>query len=139
MRKQSYTVQHTIEDMRKFSNDLRARAVKAGRKRGDIRIFPLMVPIVGSTEEEAFVKYEELRQYVSYEGAITILSGHLGIDLSIYDPDQYIEDMKTEGMQGILNMYDRDSNKKWTIRDAGYTSWTWYGCCKVYWNACSNC
>ena len=113
-----FTVQHTIEDMRKFSNDIRARVVKSGRNRGDIRIFPLMLPIVGSTEEEAFAKYEELKKYVSYEGAITILSGHLGIDFSIYDPDQYIEDMKTEGMQGILNMYDRDSNKKWTIRDA---------------------
>ena len=113
-----FTVQHTIEDMRKFSNDLRTRAVKAGRKRDSIRIFPLMVPIVGSTEEEAFVKYEELRQYVSYEGSVTILSGHLGIDLSMYDPDQYIEDMKTEGVQSVLNMYNRDSNKKWTIRDA---------------------
>ena len=113
-----FTVQHTIEGMRKFSNDLRTRAVKAGRKRDNIRIFPLMVPIVGSTQEEAFVKYEELKQYVSYEGSVAILSGHLGIDLSMYDPDQYIEDMKTEGIQGVLNMYNRDSNKKWTIREA---------------------
>ena len=112
-----FAVQHTVEDMKKFSNDIRNRAKKAGRNGDNILIFPAMLPIVGSTEEEAQRKYEELQSLLSYEGAISILSGHLGIDFSTYDPDQYIENIDSGAIRGVLDLY-ANGNKKWTIRDA---------------------
>src|SRR5699024_12622133 len=41
-----------------------------------------------------------------------------GIDFSKYNPDQYIEEMDTDAVQGNLNMYAKDPHKKWTLREA---------------------
>ena len=41
------------------------------RKRSkEIKILSLFTPIVGRTEEEALVKYEDYKKYISYEGAL---------------------------------------------------------------------
>lgn len=47
-----------------------------------------------------------------------MLSGHTGIDFSQYDPDEYIENIETEAMQGNLNLYTKDPHRKWTLREA---------------------
>ncbi|WP_085991030.1 LLM class flavin-dependent oxidoreductase [Oceanobacillus senegalensis] len=113
-----FTKGHSLEALRNYSQDLRRRTVRQGRNADDIAIFPMVLPIVGSTEEEAISKYEDLQSHVSYEGTAAMLSGHTGIDFSQYDPDQYIEDMETDAVQGNLDMYTKDPNKKWTLREA---------------------
>src|SRR5699024_906379 len=96
----------------------RERVVVQGRNAEDVKVFPMILPIIGATEEAAYAKYEELQGNVSYEGTAALLSGHTGIDFSDYDPDQYIEDIETEAVQGNLDMYTKDPNKKWTLREA---------------------
>src|SRR5699024_12831065 len=49
-----------------------ALPISYGRNRKDIKIFPGLVPIVGSTEAEALEKYEYLKSLVDYDGALAL-------------------------------------------------------------------
>ncbi|MDY0393207.1 LLM class flavin-dependent oxidoreductase [Virgibacillus halophilus] len=109
---------HSLEAVKAYTADLRQRTRRQGRQPEDIKIFPMILPIVGSTEKEAYEKYEELTNHVSYEGTLALLSGHTGIDFSTYDPNQYIEEMKTEAVQGNLDLYAKDPKKRWTLQEA---------------------
>ncbi|AQS56923.1 LLM class flavin-dependent oxidoreductase [Novibacillus thermophilus] len=109
---------HSLESLKNYVQNIRNLVEEQGRDPHSVLIFPLILPIVGSTEEEAHRKYEELKNHVSYEGTLALLSGHTGIDFSKFDPDQYIEDMETEAVQGNLNLYTKDPTRKWTLREA---------------------
>ncbi|MFS0750529.1 LLM class flavin-dependent oxidoreductase [Oceanobacillus sp. 1P07AA] len=113
-----FTKQTSIESLKNYSADIRQRAQEKGRNKDDVKIFPMMLPIVGSTEAEAIAKYEDFVNHISYEGTASLLSGHTGIDFSEYDPDQYIEDIETEAVQGNLDLYTKDPHRKWTLREA---------------------
>ncbi|WP_373893625.1 LLM class flavin-dependent oxidoreductase [Virgibacillus natechei] len=113
-----FTKNHSLEALKAYVADIRERMVEQGRDHENVQIFQMILPIIGSTEEEAYAKYEELTNHVSYEGTASLLSGHTGIDFSKYDPDQYIEDIETEAVQGNLDMYTKDPDKKWTLREA---------------------
>ncbi|MFD2760273.1 LLM class flavin-dependent oxidoreductase [Lentibacillus juripiscarius] len=113
-----FTKNHSLDALKAYVADIRKRTQEQGRYPEDVLIFPMILPIIGSTEEEAYTKYEDLTNHVSYEGTASLLSGHTGIDFSQYDPDQYIENIETEAVQGNLDMYTKDPNKKWTLREA---------------------
>ena len=113
-----FTKNHSLEALASYTEDLRERVVAQGRNAEDVKVFPMILPIIGATEEAAYAKYEELQENVSYEGTAALLSGHTGIDFSGYDPDQYIEDIETEAVQGNLDMYTKDPDRKWTLREA---------------------
>lgn len=113
------TIANNVAELKVFVDDIEARAEKYGRRREDFKIFPAITPVVGATEEEAQEKYEELLSYVSYEGTLALLSGHTGVDFSKYDPDEYVEDLKTDASHGFLDKYTvASTSKKWTVREA---------------------
>lgn len=106
-----------------YVKDMRRRAVEAGRKADDLKIFAIGTPIVGDTHAEAEEKLAEYRQYVRTEGALAQLSGALGIDLAQFDPDTPVSvmaDRKTDATQTALETLVRHSgNGDWTIRQMG--------------------
>lgn len=112
------TTQNTIEELRVFSQDIRARARRQGRRPEDVLIIPGIVPVIGATEEEAKARHEELKSYVSFEGTLALLSGHTGVDLSGFDPDAIVEDVATDGSHGFLLQYAADPDRRWTVREA---------------------
>ncbi len=106
------------EPIASYVKNLRAQAAEFGRDPQSIKIFALFTPIVGRTEEEAWAKYEELSQYISYEGALSLLGGWSGVDFSKYDPDQEIEYIDTNAIKSVLESLTKASpNKKWTVRE----------------------
>lgn len=113
-----FTIQHSLDALKEYTGDVRSRAKRQGRDPQDVLIFPLILPIIGETEEEAHQKFEQLKSLVSYEGTLAMLSGHTGVDFSGYDPDQYIEDMDTDAVQGDIDLYAKDPNRRWTLREA---------------------
>ncbi|HEX6593436.1 MAG TPA: LLM class flavin-dependent oxidoreductase [Bacillota bacterium] len=113
-----FTKHHSLAALKEYTQDIRRRTKQQGRNPEDVLIFPMILPIIGSTEEEAYANYEDVMNHVSYDGTAALLSGHTGIDFSEYDPDQYIEQIETEAVQGNLNMYVKDPNKRWTLREA---------------------
>lgn len=113
-----FTAGPTANVVKKGIDDLRNRIAKNGRQPEDVLVYTTFTAIVGKTEEEAQKKYEELKSYVSYEGALALLGGWTGIDFSEYDPDQVLEYIDSNAMQSAVEVFTRaDPNRQWTIRE----------------------
>ncbi|KAI5855124.1 monooxygenase [Durotheca rogersii] len=67
--------------------DIKARAVAAGRSRDDIKLLPAALVILGDTVEAARAKRLVLDSLVHYESAVASLSIALDFDVSGLDPD----------------------------------------------------
>ncbi|MDQ0272879.1 LLM class flavin-dependent oxidoreductase [Cytobacillus purgationiresistens] len=113
-----FTAGPTAGIVKKGVEDLRKQAKEQGRNQDDIKVFTVFTPIVGRTSEEAHAKYEELKNYISYEGALALLSGWTGIDLSSYDPEDTVEYIENNAIQSALEVFTKaDPNRKWTVRE----------------------
>ncbi len=113
-----FTTQHSLDACKAYVADVRARAEKFGRDKNSLLFLPLIMPIIGDTEEAAEEKLQALVELVSYEGTAALLSGHPGIDFSLYDSDQYLESIETGAIQHAMDRYTKDPNRKWTLREA---------------------
>ncbi|MFF4712988.1 LLM class flavin-dependent oxidoreductase [Streptomyces eurythermus] len=82
--------------------DVRARAVAAGRRADDIAFFQGLSFVVGSTEEEARRKNDEIDDHLSVEGLMTHMSGNIGVDLSAIDPHKPLSELRTEVAHGAV-------------------------------------
>lgn len=99
--------------------DLRAQAAALGRNPRDLQIFALITLVPGRTMAEAEAKHADYLSHVSVEGALTLVSGWTGIDLSTYDPDEPLRHVKNNAIQSALESLTRsdgDPSKVWTIR-----------------------
>ncbi|KOP67308.1 monooxygenase [Bacillus sp. FJAT-18019] len=77
--------ENNIEEARLFYKDVKDRAVAAGRTRDDIVILPGINPIIGRTQEEAELKYEELASLIHIDVALE----YLGRFFDHHDFSQY--------------------------------------------------
>lgn len=105
-----------MEAVRAIVEDIRSRAVEAGRLAGDIQIFMGATIVTGRTAAEAHEKYEEYRRYVSSEAALVHAAASLGIDFSRYDLDEPIEAGKTNAITSNVEAVSRAAGPQWTKR-----------------------
>lgn len=104
--------------LKKTVADIRRRAAEAGRDPRKVLIFNMQTVIVGETDAAAQAKYDDYRQYVSYEGALALISGWTGIDFGEYQPDQVLEHIHTNAIQSAVEAFSTaDPNKTWTVRE----------------------
>lgn len=98
---------------------IRAKLVEAGRRPEDALIYEMMTVIVDETSEKAHAKYEEFQRLASHEGALTLMSGWMGIDLSTYDLDDELGDVESNAMKSVVEAFSAVNNdgRAWTIRD----------------------
>ncbi|RDI65853.1 LLM class flavin-dependent oxidoreductase [Nocardia pseudobrasiliensis] len=91
----------------------------AGRGRYDARIYTLATIVTDATDEAATRKYEEYLSYASPEGALVFMSGWMGIDLSRYDLDDPIGDVRSNAIQSAVAAFQEfdDDGREWTVRD----------------------
>ncbi|MGI4813793.1 MAG: LLM class flavin-dependent oxidoreductase [Janthinobacterium lividum] len=68
-----------------YYDDIKRRAANYGRGADDILVFPSITPIVGSTEEEARRKYQEVSELLDINVAIKYLSRYF----SLFDFTQF--------------------------------------------------
>jgi len=95
---------------------IRAAALEQGRAADSIAIFGMMGLIVGRTDKEAQDKLADYRQYASYEGALTLMSGWTGIDFSSCDPKDPVKHIQSDSMQtGIDRFTISDPNRVWSV------------------------
>jgi alkanesulfonate monooxygenase SsuD/methylene tetrahydromethanopterin reductase-like flavin-dependent oxidoreductase (luciferase family) len=75
---------------------------------------------VAETEEAAQAKFEDYRSYADINGALALLAGWTGIDMSQYAPDDVIgEDVKSNAIQSSVETFQKASGEEgnpWTIR-----------------------
>jgi len=94
---------------------LRAEVKEAGRSQDEVKILTMFTPIVGKTEEDAIEKYNDYKKHISHEGALALMGGWIGIDLSEYAPDENLRYMKNDSIQSAVEMLTRiDADKQWT-------------------------
>jgi len=102
-----FVSQPTEAAVAEYVSDLRGRVSEAGRDPADVRFFPGIVPVVGETDAEARAKFEEYREYVDVEATLALLSGFVDMDLSELEPDQRVERVETEAIQGVVNAFTK--------------------------------
>lgn len=107
-----------VQGARAQVDDVRARAVAAGRDAGDVLFFQGLSAIVGGTEEEARRKEAEVDAYASDEGYAAHMAGNLGIDLSAIDLDAPIGELPEANVQGVVrNLVEAAPDKTWRFGD----------------------
>jgi len=112
---------YSPESIKQQVDTVRSKAREHGRRDGDILFLQGLMFVVGSTDEEAYRKWQELEEYRSQEGQIAYFAGLSGTDLGRYDPQTPLEDLVDEipGIQGafrsVINAWPTGS--KPTIHD----------------------
>ena len=97
---------------------IRQLAADVGRDPSDILMFTMMTAIVAPTQAEAEAKYADYRGYADPEGALVLMSGWTGVDLSTLDPDGYVEHVETQaGRSALENITRADPGRRWTVRE----------------------
>jgi len=109
----------TRNGLRKAAQSVRTALAEAGRAPDSARLFAMLTVIVDETAQQAQARYAEYRERASYEGALALLSGWTGIDLSRYQPDDTLAYVDTDAGQSALASFSKlDPDKVWTVRDA---------------------
>ncbi|MEE1621759.1 LLM class flavin-dependent oxidoreductase [Zafaria sp. Z1313] len=110
----------TKELLRASVARIRDAVEAAGRDRHDVRIYTMLTVITAATDAEARAKHDEYQSYASDEGALVLLSGWLGIDLSRYELDSPIGDVESNAIQSAVANFQqarKDDGSAWTVRD----------------------
>lgn len=91
----------------------------AGRDRYSARIYTLLTIITDSTSEKARAKHADYLSYASEEGALVFMSGWMGIDLSTYDLDEPVGNVKSNAIQSAVSNFQQANaeGKEWTVGD----------------------
>ncbi len=114
-----FTGHESIEEAKAFYKDVKDRAVQAGRSVDDIAILPGIGPIIGSTQEEAERKYEELASLVSIENALNFLGRFFDHhDFSQYPLDEPFPELGDLGSNSFRSGTDKI---KKTAKEKGLT------------------
>lgn len=113
-----FTSQPTEEGVKEYMADMRERAASHGRDPDSLDFYAGIVPIVGETEEIAEAKHESYKETIDVEATLALLSGFMDMDLSELDPDQKLEHIETEAIQGAVNAFTKsDPDREWTVRE----------------------
>jgi len=89
---------------RKHVADLQERARNYGRNPDDLKFFPGLSFVIGSTEEEARRKSAELDEIIDWDAQLAHFAGSLGIDFGWHEQDDPIGTIKTEGIQSLIEV-----------------------------------
>jgi FMN-dependent oxidoreductase (nitrilotriacetate monooxygenase family) len=119
-----FIVAPNVDAAARDTADIRARAVTHGRAAEDLKFFQGLHFVVGSTEEEARRKSDELDEWIDYDGQLAHMSGAVGIDFGHEDLDRPVGELRTEGVQSIVGwIRDLVTDREPTLRDvAHYTA-----------------
>ncbi|MFD7522586.1 LLM class flavin-dependent oxidoreductase [Paenibacillus chitinolyticus] len=116
-----FTGQENLEDAVRFYKEVKERAVSHGRSPDDVLIFPGIGPIIGSTEEEAECKYQEVADLVTIETALDYLGRFFEHhDFSQYPLDEPFPDLgdlgKNSFQSGTDKIKEEAKEKNLTLR-----------------------
>jgi FMN-dependent oxidoreductase (nitrilotriacetate monooxygenase family) len=95
---------------------LRAAVAAAGRAPEELLVFALVTIIVAPTRAEALDRLAEYKTYIDHKGALTLLSGWVGIDYAGYAMDQKISYIENDaGRAALENFTKADPTRAWTV------------------------
>jgi FMN-dependent oxidoreductase (nitrilotriacetate monooxygenase family) len=104
--------------LKRYVANVRDAAEKIGRNPREILAFNLQTVVVGETDADAKRKFDEYRKYVSYEGALALISGWTGIDFGQFAPDEVLRHRYTNAVQSAVETFTTiDPTREWTVRE----------------------
>jgi FMN-dependent oxidoreductase (nitrilotriacetate monooxygenase family) len=103
---------------RALVDDVTARAAQHGRAADDLRYMQQILPVIGSTEEEARRNLNDLTESRDIDALLSFRSALLGVDFSELDLDAPVGTFRSEGHQGFfLTLAETAPSKDWTWRE----------------------
>ena len=102
--------------LKSYVADIRERIAQAGRDPSKVFIYTLLTIITDETEEKARAKFEEYKQFVSYDGALVFMSGWSGIDFGQYKPEDQVQRIETNAIHSFVE-HIAGGDKAWTIEE----------------------
>jgi FMN-dependent oxidoreductase (nitrilotriacetate monooxygenase family) len=100
-----FTLQHQKSDMLAFYADFKGRMPRYGRAPEECAILPSIDVVIGETESIARERAEYVNSLVDTSLGLAQMSGHIGIDLSRFDPGQKLTDIAIEeGSRGSFDV-----------------------------------
>lgn len=100
-----FTLQHRKPDMQAFYADFKSRMHGHGRAPEECVILPSIDVVIGETESIARERADYVNSLVDTQLGLAQISGHIGIDLSGYDPEQPLADVAIEeGSRGSFDV-----------------------------------
>lgn len=113
-----FSVQHEVDGMKRYYDSLKGRMAEHDRAPDTLKVFFGVQPIVGETEAIAKTKADLHNAMLNPEAGLTLLSGHLGYDLSVEDLGASVDGLAVPGIQGLIDMYTQSSSAtKKTLAD----------------------
>ncbi|WP_313006491.1 LLM class flavin-dependent oxidoreductase [Corynebacterium variabile] len=110
----------TKEALASTVRTLTAKLADAGRSREDVVVYALLTVITDATEDAARAKAAEYRSYIDHEGALTLMSGWMGVDFSSFDLDDPVVGIESNAIQSAVAAFQRSAGEKgreWTVRE----------------------
>jgi alkanesulfonate monooxygenase SsuD/methylene tetrahydromethanopterin reductase-like flavin-dependent oxidoreductase (luciferase family) len=104
----------TKEVLRSYVAEVRRQAAIAGRDPRKLYTYNLCTVIVDETDAKAQAKFDEYRQYASYDGALVFMSGWSGIDYGQYAPTDLVKKVQTNAIISVVD-HLAGGGKDWTI------------------------
>ena len=114
------TIPNGLEEMKKYRDDIRARAEAAGRDPDDVKVFFVVQPVIGRTDEDAEAKRQAIIADTqrNFEAQMAHFAAIMEIDFSVLDPDLPIPDeVSTNGHQGTFEIWKKQFGGR-SIREA---------------------
>ena len=103
-----FTGHPTLSAAREFYQDVKNRALALGRNPDELAILPGIAPIIGTTEEEAERKYQEIANLVSIDKALDYLGRYFEHhDFSQYPLDAPFPELGDLGKNSFQSHTDR--------------------------------
>jgi long-chain alkane monooxygenase len=99
--------------------DIRDQLRAAGRDPYSIKVFQMLTVITDETSAKATAKHDEFLRFASDDGALTLMSGWMGIDLSKYSLDDPIGDVDSNAIKSTIAAFNQESDdgRVWRVRD----------------------
>ena len=97
----------TLADMKKYREDVRGHAASFGRDPDSLKVMFALVPMVVDSAEEAVELKAKMAAHRKdhMEHSLAAMSFLSGIDFSKFDLDAPVGEIKTNGMQTMLQMF----------------------------------
>ncbi|MEK8127004.1 LLM class flavin-dependent oxidoreductase [Paenibacillus filicis] len=120
-----FTAQQSLEAAQLFYREVHDRLAANGRSPDSLKIMPGLAPIIGDTEEEAWLKYRELEELIPDSVILPGLSQMLNFDLRPYPLDGELPDIPdpveaSNGMKSRVKLVmDMARGEQLSIRQIG--------------------
>lgn len=114
-----FSVVQDIAESRKAYEVTKKEVAAFGRDPDKVTFLPGVMPVVGRTDREAFEILNELQGYVGEKDALGLLSDRLGADMSAYDLDGPVPDLKLADTYHSFSsvMLAKAKRENMTLRD----------------------